>query len=83
MSNKLESLQKQAITWIQSEDDISYSTELYTNQKIRQVDTATFLKVFSQKFFYNLMHASLQEYFSTYQGGSRLPFYYLESYSIV
>ena len=89
MSDKLEGLQKRAIKWILSEEEFSYSVELYIT-KCKQVDILPLnLKfdlndlIFFHKVFYNLVPVTLPDYLKLYQGGSRLRQSHLDSLSLI
>ena len=89
LTEKLESLQKRAIKWILSEENCSYSTELYY-KKCKSVDILPLsLKfdlndlLFLHKVIYCLIPVSLPGYLSFYQGMSRLRSSHLDNYSLV
>ncbi len=89
LSNKLESLQKRAIKWILSEEDCSYSPDVY-KRKCQQVDILPLSSKFDLNdliFFFKVVNkhipVSLPAYLSFYQGSSRLRRCHLDSLSVV
>ena len=89
LSDKLESLQKRAIKWILSEENRSYSPEIYF-QKCKDIDILPLsLKfdlndlLFFHKVLNDLTAISLPSYLSFYRGGSRLRNCHLDNLSIV
>ena len=89
LSKKLESLQKRAIKWILSEENLSYSSEQYI-QKCKAVDILPLAQkfdlndlLFFHKSINNLVPVSLPQYLSFYLGGSRLRHCHLDSQSLV
>ena len=89
LTKKLESLQKRAIKWILSEENLSYSTEQYF-QKCKALDILPLAHkfdlndlLFLHKAINNLVPISLPQYLSFYQGVSRLRHCHLDSRSLV
>ncbi len=89
LMDKLESLQKRAIKWIFSEENHSYSPETYV-RKCKEIDILPLSSkfdlndlVFFHRVINDLTPLSLPEYFSFYQGSSRLRICHLDSLSIV
>ena len=89
LSNKLESLQKRAIKWILSEENCSYSPDVY-KRKCQQVDILPLSSkfdlndlIFLYKIVYEHIPVSLPTYLSFYQGSSRLRRCHFDSLSLV
>ena len=89
LSDKLESLQKRAIKWILSEEDRSYSPEVYI-KKCKEVDILPLSSkfdlndlIFFHKVVNDLIPVSLPEYLSFYQGSSRLRQCHFDRCSVV
>ena len=89
LTNKLESLQKRAIKWILSEENLSYSPEKYIT-KCRDVNILPLAKkfdlndlLFLHKVVNNLVPVPLPDYLSFYLGGSRLRKCHLDNLSLV
>ena len=92
MTNKLESLQKNCIKWILSEEFLSYSSLDIYIQKCLQVNLLPLAKRFElndlilfHKIYYNLIPIDLPDYLSEYNENSRyrLRSSHLDSLSIV
>ena len=88
-TNKLESLQKRAIKWIFSEENLSYPPEKYIS-KCREINILPLAKkfdlndlIFFHKVVNNLVPVPLPEYLKFYQGGSRLRKCHLDVFSLV
>ena len=91
MSDKLEGPQKYAIKWTPSEEESSYSVELYI-AKCKQEDVLPLNlkfdlndRVFFHKFIYNLVpvYVTLPNNLKLYKGGSRLHQFNLDSISLI
>ena len=89
LSDKLESLQKRAMKWILSEENRSYSPDIYF-QKCKEMDILPLsLKfdlndlIFFHKVLNDLTAIDLPSYLSFYRGGSRLRSCHLDTLSIV
>ena len=89
MTNKLECLQKRAVKWILSEEDLSYPPDVYVRKCKKVGILPLHLKfdlndlVFFHKIFYNILPVSFPEYLTVFQGTSRLRRSHLDDYSIV
>ena len=86
---KFESLQKQAIKWVNGEDARSYSDELYA-LRCKQADILPLQQhfdlndlLFFHKIVYNIIPVSLPNYISPYNGVSRLRESHLDHMSFV
>ena len=89
LTNKLESLQKRAIKWILSEENLSYSCEKYIS-KCKDVNILPLTKkfdlndmLFFHKVVNNLVPVPLPEYLTFYEGRSRLRQCHLDNWSLV
>ena len=89
LAKKLEGLQERAVKLILSEENCSYSDELYI-VKCKSVDVLPLSKkfdmndlIFFHKVLNNLVPVALPHYLSFYMGGSRLRNCHLDSHSIV
>ena len=89
MTNKLECLQKRAVKWILSEEDLSYPPDVYVRKCKKVGILPLHLKfdlndlVFFHKIFYNILPVSFPEYLAVFQGTSRLRRSHLDDCSIV
>ena len=88
--SKFERIQKRAIKWILSEENISYSPYSVYIHKCRQLNLLPmsslfdlFDLIFFHKVVYNLTPVALPTYLNFYQGNSRLRSCHLDSLSMV
>ena len=88
--NKLERIQKQAIKWILSEENISYSDREVYLMKCRQVKLLPLSRrydlndlIFLHKVIYKLKPVNLPSYLSFFDGQSRLRSCHLDNLSLV
>ena len=87
---KVESIQKRAIKWILSEENISYSPYSVYLRKCRQINLLPMSSLFDlfellyfHKVMYSLTPTALPSYLTFYQGTSRLRSCHLDDLSLV
>ena len=90
MINKLESLQKQCIKWILSEEFYSYTSNEVYLRKCREVRILPLVKRFDYndlvlfyKIIYDLVPLKLPHYLKFYDGSSRLRTCHLDNLSLI